>query len=69
MFREFNYPRTKPRMLQASEPLATILDYIKYGFMIDNVVLIMAGAVSGRSFAVCTIKLYDTFEFHERAGT
>ncbi len=37
--------------------------------MIDNVVLIMAGAVSGRSFAVCTIRLYDTFEFHERAGT
>jgi len=39
----------KQLVSMASEPLTTILDYIKYGFMIDNVVLIMAGAVCGRS--------------------
>lgn len=34
----------------ASEPLATVLNYIVYSFMIDNVILIMTGALAGRSF-------------------
>lgn len=29
---------------QASEPLATFLDYLTYGYMLDNVVLIVSGA-------------------------
>ena len=28
--------------MQATEPLATFLDYCTYGYMIDNVVLIVA---------------------------
>ena len=40
-------------VLKASEPLTTVFKYITYSFMIDNVVLIMAGAVQSRSFAVC----------------
>lgn len=35
---------------QASEPLASLLSYIRNSYMIDNVILIMAGAMRGRSF-------------------
>lgn len=35
----------------ASEPLTSILNFISYSYMIDNVILIMAGAIHGRSFA------------------
>lgn len=33
---------------QASEPLATFLDYLTYGYMIDNVVLIVTGTLHER---------------------
>ena len=33
----------------AVEPLATFLDYISYEFMIDNVMLLLKGTLSGRS--------------------
>lgn len=40
---EFQYMRC-----QASEPLATFLDYLTYGYMIDNVVLIVTGTLQER---------------------
>jgi V-type H+-transporting ATPase subunit d len=40
--------RTAP---QAVEPLATFLDYCTYGYMIDNVVLIVAGTLHEREMA------------------
>ena len=36
---------------QAVEPLATFLDYCTYGYMIDNVVLIVAGTLHERDMA------------------
>lgn len=37
---------------QASDPLMTVLQYIAHTYMIDNVILIMTGALHGRSFEV-----------------
>lgn len=34
---------------QASEPLATFLDYITYEYMIENVMLLLRGTLSGRN--------------------
>jgi hypothetical protein len=44
---EFRYMRC-----QASEPLATFLDYLTYGYMIDNVVLIVTGTLHERDVQV-----------------
>ena len=35
---EFNFLK-----LQAVEPMATFMDYITYGYMIDNIVLVITG--------------------------
>jgi len=43
MVAEFNHIRN-----QAVEPLATFLDYITYGYMIDNIVLIITGTLHER---------------------
>ena len=40
---EFKYLRT-----QTVEPLSTFLDFITYEYMIDNVMLLLKGALSGR---------------------
>ncbi|ORY44334.1 ATPase, V0 complex, subunit D [Rhizoclosmatium globosum] len=48
---EFAYLRS-----QASRPLATFLDYITYGYMIDNVILLITGTLHER----------DTHELLER---
>jgi len=40
---EFKYVRT-----QAVEPLATFLDFITYEYMIENIMLLLKGALSGR---------------------
>ena len=40
---EFHYMRS-----QAVEPLSKFLDYITYGYMIDNIVLIITGTLHGR---------------------
>lgn len=37
---------------QASQPLATFLDYLTYGYMIDNVVLIVTGTLHERDVQV-----------------
>ena len=38
--------------MQASEPLATFLDFLTYGHMIDNVVLIVTGTLHERDMQV-----------------
>mmetsp|Transcript_21436 Transcript_21436/g.67305 ORF Transcript_21436/g.67305 Transcript_21436/m.67305 type:complete len:382 (+) Transcript_21436:99-1244(+) len=43
MVDEFKFVRA-----QAAEPLATFLDYITYEYMIDNVMLLLKGTISGR---------------------
>ena len=47
-----NFSHTHLKDIKASEPLTSILNFISYSYMIDNVILIMAGAIHGRSFAV-----------------
>jgi V-type H+-transporting ATPase subunit d len=44
MVTEFFYLRA-----QAVEPLATFLDYITYEYMIENIMLLLRGTISGRS--------------------
>jgi len=46
MVAEFNHIRC-----QAVEPLATFLDYITYGYMIDNIVLLITGTLHERDTA------------------
>ena len=41
---EFNYLRA-----QASEPLGAFLDYITYEYMIENIMLLLRGTLSGRN--------------------
>jgi len=43
---EFNHVR-----IQAVQPLATFLDYISYGYMIDNVVLLITGTLHERDIS------------------
>ena len=38
--------------LQADEPLGTFMDYCTYGFMIDNIVLIVTGTLHERNVQV-----------------
>ncbi len=40
------------RFLQADEPLGTFMDYCTYGFMIDNIVLIVTGTLHERNVQV-----------------
>jgi V-type H+-transporting ATPase subunit d len=52
---------------QASDPLMTVLQYIAHTYMIDNVILIMTGALHGRSFEELAEKchplgLFDSIE-------
>ncbi|KAK1357953.1 hypothetical protein POM88_051209 [Heracleum sosnowskyi] len=43
LFDDFKY-----MLGQATEPLSTFLEYIRYGYIIDNVVLIVAGTLNVR---------------------
>jgi len=43
LVQEFNHIR-----VQAVEPLATFLDYITYGYMIDNIILLITGTLHER---------------------
>lgn len=38
--------------MQADEPLATFMDYCTYGYMIDNIVLIVTGTLHERDVQV-----------------
>ncbi|XP_058061952.1 V-type proton ATPase subunit d-like [Anopheles bellator] len=57
---EFRYMRN-----QAVEPLATFLDYITYGYMIDNVILLMTGALRQRSVDELLPKCHPLGSFQE----
>ena len=39
-------------LLQADEPLGTFMDYCTYGYMIDNIVLIVTGTLHERNVQV-----------------
>jgi len=47
-FSNFNLNEMESLHFQAPEPLLTFLNYLTYGYMIDNVVLILAGVLHGR---------------------
>jgi vacuolar-type H+-ATPase subunit C/Vma6 len=38
--------------VKAAEPLSTFLQYLKYGYMIDNIVLMVTGAMHEREVTV-----------------
>ncbi|KAG5178388.1 V0 complex, c/d subunit of ATPase [Tribonema minus] len=70
MVKEFNFIKA-----QAQEPLVTFLEYIQYEYMIENVMLLLKGTLSGRNveelidqchplglFAPATMKLIPLFE-------
>ncbi|KII69268.1 V-type proton ATPase subunit d 1 [Thelohanellus kitauei] len=46
MVKEFMYLRSN-----ATEPLSTFLDYVSYGYMINNICLLISGTVNHRSVA------------------
>jgi len=59
---EFNHIRS-----QAVEPLATFLDYITYGYMIDNIILLITGTLHERDLNEILEKcnplgMFDTME-------
>lgn len=71
---DFNYLRA-----QASEPLGQFLDYITYEYMIENVMLLLRGTISGRNvnelilqchplgmFKESTMRTIPTFEANAR---
>ena len=41
-------------VVQADEPLGTFMDYCTYGYMIDNIVLIVTGTLHERNVQVPT---------------
>ena len=41
--------------MQADEPLGTFMDYCTYGYMIDNIVLIVTGTLHERDVQVCSL--------------
>lgn len=53
--------------MKAAEPLSTFLQYLKYGYMIDNIVLMVTGAMHERevtvnaSFFFCSLLSPSTF--------
>lgn len=53
MVEEFEYVRSC-----AVEPLSTFLDYIRYGYMIDNVVLLISGTIHEREPEALKAKLH-----------
>mmetsp|Transcript_15527 Transcript_15527/g.23126 ORF Transcript_15527/g.23126 Transcript_15527/m.23126 type:complete len:401 (-) Transcript_15527:77-1279(-) len=70
LVKEFNYLKA-----QAQEPLVTFMEYIQYEYMIENVMLLLKGTLSGRNveeliaqchplglFAPSTMKLIPMFE-------
>jgi len=59
---EFNFLR-----VQAVEPLATFMDYITYGYMIDNVVLVITGTHHDRDAAELLEKCHPLGMFDSMA--
>lgn len=63
MVADFTFLRT-----QASKPLATFLDYITYGYMIDNIVLVLSGTLHGRDTAELMEKCHPLGTFEAMAA-
>lgn len=59
---EFNYLRCN-----ASESLAKFLDYITYGYMIDNVILLLTGTLHERDTRELLEKCHPLGKFHSLA--
>jgi len=57
---EFNYLRA-----QAVEPLASFLDYITYEYMIENVMILLRGTLSGRNINDLIIQCHPLGMFKE----
>ena len=57
---EFNFLKA-----QASEPLATFLDYVTYGYMIDNMTLVLLGRGKDRELADLLEKCHPLGVFTE----
>jgi len=60
---EFNHIRC-----QAVEPLATFLDYITYGYMIDNIVLLITGTLHERDMSELIEKCHPLGMFEAMAS-
>ncbi|KAF6778562.1 hypothetical protein AHF37_03000 [Paragonimus kellicotti] len=58
--REFRHLRN-----QAVEPLSNFLDYITYGYMIDNIVLLITGTLHGRPISELMTKCHPLGTFLE----
>jgi len=63
MVAEFNHIRC-----QAVEPLATFLDYITYGYMIDNIVLLITGTLHERDMGELIEKCHPLGTFESMAS-
>lgn len=57
---DFNYLRA-----QASEPLGQFLDYITYEYMIENVMLLLRGTISGRNVSELIAQCHPLGMFRE----
>eukprot|EP00762_Andalucia_godoyi_P001002 ANDGO_01974.mRNA.1 V-type proton ATPase subunit d len=53
---------------QAVEPLASFLDYITYGYMIDNIVLVLSGTLHGRDTSELIEKCHPLGTFEAMAA-
>jgi V-type H+-transporting ATPase subunit d len=49
--------------VQAVEPLATFCEYITYGYMIDNIVLVITGVANNRDIKELSAKLHPLGKF------
>ncbi|CAN6646217.1 V-type proton ATPase subunit d [Trichomonascus vanleenenianus] len=58
LIQEFTYIRE-----QAVEPLSTFMDYITYGYMIDNIVLIITGTIHERDMDEIQQRLHPLGKF------
>jgi len=63
MVSQFNHLRC-----QAVEPLATFMDYITYGYMIDNIVLLITGTLHERDLAELIEKCHPLGLFESMAS-
>jgi V-type H+-transporting ATPase subunit d len=63
MVREFIHLRT-----QATQPLASFLDYISYQYMIDNIVLLITGTLHEREISELIDKCHPLGTFDEMAS-
>ncbi|XP_035774099.1 V-type proton ATPase subunit d-like [Anopheles albimanus] len=57
---EFRYLRN-----QSVEPLSTFLDYITYGYMIDNIILLITGTLHQRSICELISKCHPLGQFEQ----